>query len=247
MRIAVIADVHANLAALEAVLEAIAADAVEATICLGDLVGYNAEPAACIDRLRQACSTIVAGNHDRDCQNAPQPGTNKAARQVIDWTRDQLDAEHRAYLVGLPVLARTEHYVAAHGSYMSEVYVSGYVTSTMLEKNLLAIAARDGWPQLALCGHTHVPMFGWWDGAAFHESALGAPDTWPRAARAVIVNPGSVGQPRDSDPRASYAIVDLEARAVHLTRVAYDIDRTCAANQRAGIPAELSARLREGR
>jgi predicted phosphodiesterase len=247
MRIAVIADVHANVAALDAVLDRIARERVEATICLGDLVGYNAEPGPCIDRLRAVCTTIVAGNHDRDCLHAPQPGTTKAARQVIDWTREQLDDDHRGYIAGLPALVRTAHYVAAHGSYLSEVYVSGYVTSTMLEKNLAAIAGRDGWPVLAMCGHTHVPMFGWWDGIAVHESKLAAPDTWPRNARAVIVNPGSVGQPRDGDPRASYAVIDLEARALHVARVAYDIERTCEANARAGIPDELSARLREGR
>ena len=247
MRIAVIADIHANLAALDAVLAHIARHVVDATICLGDLVGYNAEPHACIDRVREACSTVVAGNHDRDCLNPPAPGTTRLARQAIDWTREQLDAERRGYLAELPALALGARYVAAHGSYLSEIYVSGYVTSTMLEKNLFAIAARDGWPAVAACGHTHVPMFGWWDGSQVHESALRTPERWPRNARAVIVNPGSVGQPRDGDPRASYAVIDLDARALRVERVAYDIEATCTANARAGLPDELSARLRVGR
>lgn len=247
MRIAVIADIHANLAALDAVLARIAELAADAVVCLGDLVGYNAEPTPCIDRVRQACAVVVAGNHDRDCLHAPQPGTNKLARHAIEWTRDQLDGPHRAYLAALPPLVRTDDYVAAHGSYLSDIYVSGYVTSTMLEKNLIAIAARDGWPAVAMCGHTHVPMFGRWDGVAVHESGLREPETWPRSARAVILNPGSVGQPRDGDPRASFAVVDFETRAVHIERVDYDVERTCAANARAGLPPELSQRLREGR
>src|SRR5262249_1647267 len=135
---------------------------------------------------------------------------------------------------------------AAHGAYLSDVFVSGYVTSTMLEDNLRAIAARPGWPRLALCGHTHVPMIAWWDGGAVVEHDGGAPGRWPVSARGVLVSPGAVGQPRDGDPRAAFAVIDVEARAVEVRRVAYDIARTCAAMRAAGLPDELAARLREG-
>lgn len=247
MRIAVIADVHSNLPALTAVLDAIAEHAVDITICLGDLVGYNAEPGPCIERVREACDVVVAGNHDRDCLHTPQAGTGKSARLALDWTRDQLDASQREYLAALPALAMADRWVAAHGSYLSDIYVSGYVTSTMLEKNLMAIAAREAWPTLALCGHTHVPLLGWWNGVTVHEDNMRAPAHWPRDARSVLVNPGSVGQPRDGDPRAAFAVIDFEARRVESHRVEYDIDATCAAIERAGLPLEHAARLREGR
>jgi len=219
---------------------------VDATVCLGDLVGYGGSPVACVDRVREACTFVVAGNHDRDCLVEASPGTRKQARIALDWTRDQLGTTQRAYLEALPPLHRGDGFVAAHGSYLSTIYVSGYVTSTMLEKNLRAVAAREGWPPLALCGHTHVPMLGWWDGELVFESNLDRPETWPATSRAVIVNPGSVGQPRDRDPRASYAVIDVQARTTRIGRVAYDIDRACDDIHRAGLPGELADRLREG-
>lgn len=247
MRLAVIADVHANAAALDATLAVIEARGVDATVCLGDLVGYNAEPAACVERVLEACDVVVAGNHDRDCLHVAQAGTHKVARLALDWTREQLSPAQRAAVAALPAVAIGADYVAAHGSYLSEIYVSGYVTSTMLEKNLVAIARRPGWPRVALCGHTHVPMLGWWDGETVHESPLRAPEAWPETAASVLVNPGSVGQPRDGDPRAAFALLDLDARRAEIVRVPYDLDHACAAIARAGLPLELAARLREGR
>jgi len=247
MRIAVIADVHANLPALEVVLDTVAREKVDATVCLGDLVGYNASPVECVDRVRDACTYVVAGNHDRDCLHVAQPGTRKQARIALDWTRDQLDEPRRAYLRQLAPLHLGDGFVAAHGSYLSTIYVSGYVTSTMLEENLVAIAARPNWPTVALCGHTHVPMLGWWDGEQVFESSLREAGDWPASVKAVIVNPGSVGQPRDEDPRASYAVIDLEARTVRVERLAYDIERACEAIEREGLPDDLARRLREGR
>jgi diadenosine tetraphosphatase ApaH/serine/threonine PP2A family protein phosphatase len=247
MRIAVIADVHANVSALEAVLGAIEARSVDQIVCLGDLVGYNAEPARAVAMVDEACDVIVAGNHDRDCLHTAQEGTHKTARVALDWTRQQLGPREREILAALPPLAVTEHYVAAHGSYLSEIYVSGYVTSTMLEKNLIAIDARSGWPTVALCGHTHVPMLGWWDGQTVHESRISSPEEWPARARSVLVNPGSVGQPRDGDPRAAFAVIDFDARRVESVRVPYDIDRACTEIERAGLPTSLAERLREGR
>jgi diadenosine tetraphosphatase ApaH/serine/threonine PP2A family protein phosphatase len=248
MRIAVFGDVHANEPALGAVLEAIdrLAPAPDLLVCLGDLVGYHAEPAVCVRRVREIADVVVAGNHDRDLVREASPGTNGLARRLLSWSREQLGDEELGYLASLPGCVSNADFTAAHGSFLSEVFVTGYVTSTMLEKNLQAIAGRATWPPMAFCGHTHVPLAGWWDGVAFGESRLDRPFHWPAAARAVLINPGSVGQPRDGDPRAAFAVVDLEARSCQVRRVAYDVERTCAALRQAGLPDELAQRLRAG-
>lgn len=249
MRLAVIADVHANLPALEAVLEDVARSAGGAPLlCLGDLVGYNAEPLACLRALQAAGALVVAGNHDVDVlREGSGAGTNAEARLAQDWTRAQLGAEERRYLAGLPNLLLRAEWVAVHGCYLNTLHYSGYVTSTMLPDNLAAVAARRDWPRLALCGHTHLAMCGWLTEDGCGEAPPSGIQRWPAEARAVLVNPGAVGQPRDGDPRAAWALLDLEAREVALRRVPYDLERTARAIHAAGLPEGLAQRLREGR
>lgn len=250
MRLAVIADVHANAPALDAVLAAVAAEKADRVVCLGDLVGYHADPERVVAHVRGSCDVVVAGNHDRDVTaGAPVPGTGGLAQAVQEWTRARLAPEDVSYLAGLPShVIDASGFVAAHGAYLSDVFVNGYVTSTMLEKNLLALSRRDGWPRVALCGHTHVPMCGWLgaDGSTV-EAPFRDEATWPASAKSVLVNPGSVGQPRDGDPRAAFAIVDLARRTATVRRVAYDVERTVARLAAEGLPAVLGERLREGR
>ena len=251
MRIALISDIHANLPALEAVLAAIAAERVDLTLCLGDLVGYNADPHECLALLQTQVQYIVAGNHDYDiARESSAPGTVKAAHIAQTWTRQTLNAAELAYLDGLP----NKHiengtYIAVHGCYLNDWHVTGYVTSTMLEKNLAAIAQRETWPKLAFCGHTHVPLAGYLDGEETVESnPIKQPIfTWPKNARAVLLNPGSVGQPRDNSTSAAFALLDLTARRAEFRRAPYDLERTIASIHRAGLPGELAERLREGR
>lgn len=249
VRVSVIADVHANAAALDAVLEAVARSATERLVCLGDLVGYNAEPAQCVARLRAAAAVVVAGNHDVDvARGSTCAGTNAGARAAQEWTRAQLDGAERAWLGALPAIACDRAgFTAVHGCYLNSTYYTGYVTTTMLPANLRAAAARPERPRVALCGHTHVPMLGWLDGDECAEPRWAGTLRWPASAAAVLVNPGSVGQPRDGDPRASFAILDLEARTAELRRVAYDVERAARAIVAAGLPETLAARLREGR
>lgn len=249
MRLAVIADVHANLPALEAVLSAIDRADVARVICLGDMVGYNAEPASCLRLLRSRVDTFVAGNHDIDvaCRKL-SPGTGLIARDVQAWTRAQLDDEAIGFLSDLPrVISDPAGFVAAHGCYLNTLFYTGYVTGTMLEKNLVAIRDHPTWPKLAFCGHTHVPMVAWLLGGEVDERAADHPNTWPAEAEAVLVNPGSVGQPRDGDARASFALVDIERSTVTIERTAYDIERACRAIAAARLPFDLVTRLREGR
>lgn len=251
MRLALISDVHANLPALEAVLEAVERLRVDRLICLGDLVGYNAEPSECTLLVRARADVVVAGNHDR-CVTAGaiEPGTTTQARRAQAWTRARLTTTTLGYLSALPshVIDHRAGYVAAHGGFLGDAFESGYVTSTMLEANLRAIAGRERWPRVAFCGHTHVAMCGLLaPDEAVLESPLRGRVSWGRDARAVLVNPGSVGQPRDGDPRASFALVDLSLRTAETHRVSYDVERAAAEVLRAGLPSELAARLKEGR
>ncbi len=248
MRVGIIADVHANLAALEATLEALQRLDVAETICLGDVVGYNARPSECVERIARVCSATVVGNHDRDVlSRAPQDGTRAVARLVQTWTRTQLNSGHLDWLGQLPNrVIHPDGFVAVHGCYMNDLHYTGYVTSTMLPANLERVATRQDWPSVALVGHTHTPVCAFIHAAQLFESA-GAVCQWPKGATAVLLNPGSVGQPRDGDPRASFGVLDVSARTFEVHRVVYDIERTISDLDAAGLPSELGDRLREGR
>jgi diadenosine tetraphosphatase ApaH/serine/threonine PP2A family protein phosphatase len=193
-------------------------------------------------------AVVVAGNHDWDSGNDP-PGTSPEARMSQEWTRAQLTVEERRYLRTLPNrVVEAGGFVAVHGCYLTETSVTGYVTSTMLGPNLRVVAAKREWPALGLCGHTHTPLCGWLDGGdAVGESHLLEPLFWPASAEAVLINPGSVGQPRDRDPRAAFAVVDPDMRRVEVRRVPYDVEAATRAVLEAGLPESLAQRLAEGR
>lgn len=249
MRVAVIADVHANWPALQAVLDDVAASGAARLVCLGDLVGYNAEPLECVTRLRDAAHLVVAGNHDVDvARGAASAGTHAQARFVQDWTRERLSASDLDWLAALPGVALDDSgLVAAHGCYLNTLFYTGYVTGTMLETNLRTVANHAEWPQVALCGHTHVPMCGWLEEDRLVEAPFAGSVRWPRSAAAVLLNPGSVGQPRDGDARAAWALVDADEQVAELRRVPYDVERAVRALRAAGLPETLGERLREGR
>lgn len=247
-RVALLADVHANEPALEAVLEALEARQPDLVIVLGDLVGYNASPLECIARVREVSDVAVMGNHDFDVVGESfAPGTNNNARLAQDWTRSVLTAEAVGYLGGLPRRWDGEGMVAVHGCYLNDRYFSGYITTTMLERNLQVVAGSCARGTVAFCGHTHIPMIGWLVGGSCVEPNVDGLIQWPHGASSILINPGAVGQPRDGDHRAAFALVDTDARTVEFLRVAYNIDRTVAAIARAGLPRLLGDRLREGR
>lgn len=248
MRLAVLADVHANEAAFDAVLAAARGFAPDLTLLLGDIVGYNASPRECIARAREACDVVVRGNHDHDAaSDTVSPGTHSGARLVQDWTRRVLDDDAKAYLSGLP--RRWDHagISAVHGCYLNDTHYTGYVTSTMLPKNLDAIETVTGAPAIGLCGHTHVPMLGWKQGDSYTELHPRGATDWPHDASAVLINPGAVGQPRDRDPRAAFAVVDVDRCRLEIVRVEYAIDDAAGAIVRERLPSCMADRLREGR
>ncbi len=241
----VFADVHANAAALEAML----ADAIErgATrfLFLGDAIGYGPDPAYCVRRLAELPHVqAIRGNHDHAiASNHFELGMNSLARQCAEWTRAQLGATEIAWLAGLPTDHAEDGWVAVHGAPRDPHRFLAYVYELTYEENLRHL--REHRIPVCFYGHTHVQLI-------HVELALGpsklsgvrAVALDPR--RCWLVNPGSVGQPRDGDSRASYALWRRSTGELELFRVAYDIDRTVRGLRAAGLPPQLEQRLKAG-
>ncbi|MDF1535759.1 MAG: metallophosphoesterase family protein [bacterium] len=246
MRVAVLADVHANLPALEAVVEDIRKQGADTLWHLGDAVGYGAEPFACLQLLADLDTVLIAGNHEQAaCNLAEANGFNSAAADAIRWTRDILTHDARKGLCELPLNAMPAPGVFLfHGLPGS---AAGYLrTVETAELVFDHLADRDPRIRAAFFGHTHRPaIFTHLAGRPVHtiepdEELITAP------GRRYMVNPGSVGQPRNSDPRAQYLIYDMDGGRVSFRRVSYDI---AAAQERileAQLPPALAARLSQG-
>ena len=241
MRIAVISDVHANLHALDAVLAHVGS--VDAIWHLGDIVGYGPEPDAVVDRLATAGAIGVRGNHDlAACGGNEIDWFNQDARAAMEWTRRVISPSTVAWLAALPERREADEFTMVHGSPLDPVWE--YVTTTAAARdNLAAISTAHG-----LNGHTHVPVAFSLDGGGIKRIAA-RPDRRTEIeldGHRLLLNPGSVGQPRDGDPRSSYLILDLQGRRATWGRVAYDIDAVRAQMRAAGLPLGLSERLRHG-
>jgi predicted phosphodiesterase len=242
MRIAVISDVHSNLLALDAVLAN--AGAVDAIWHLGDIVGYGPEPDAVVDRLASIGAVGVRGNHDAAaCGGAEIDWFNPDARSAMEWTRRVISDRTRAWLRALPEQREGDGFTLVHGSGRDPIWE--YVTSSAAaQASLAAMNTTHG-----LNGHTHIP-------AAFlvvddRVGRLG-PERGRQDAAVqlgggrLLLNPGSVGQPRDGDPRASYLILDTDNAAASWARVDYDIAAVDSAMRAAGLPRRLAERLHHG-
>ena len=247
MKYAIISDLHANLEALQAVLDDALAK-VDAVICLGDIVGYNANPRECLRLVQETCALVIAGNHDQAaCGVRLYHDFNEWARQAMDWTRDQLTAADADYLRGLPVTAPFGGgWVAAHGS---PRHTDEYLFD---ERGFYDAFYNLGQlkPEARGCfvGHTHL-------------AGIWARDSQGRVTRVedrsrvvaldptcrYFVNPGSVGQPRNGNPLAAYAILDQTAPAVELRTVAYDVAAAQEKIHDAMLPPLLAERLAIGR
>ena len=239
MRIAVISDVHSNLHALDAVLAD--AGSVDALWHLGDIVGYGPDPDAVVDRLATNGAVGVRGNHDAAaCGGDEIDWFNADARAAMEWTRRVISATSLAWLRALPERREAEDFTLVHGSPLDPTWE--YVTTTAAAReNLAAVSTTHG-----LNGHTHVPIaFSLAGDRMGTDAPLGAPGI-QLDGRRLLLNPGSVGQPRDGDPRASYLVLDLAERRVQWGRVAYDIDAVRSRMRALGLPARLSERLRHG-
>lgn len=244
MRIAVVSDVHGNLEALQAVLRAIDDAGIDTTWSLGDAVGYGARPSACMRLLRRNCEHELAGNHDLVAAGIESAeGFTRAARIAISWTAQQLSAAERAEIGGWPSALVTRGVGLAHGSMRDPAWE--YVVDPQIARANLAEQTE----QVVLVGHSHLPLSWRID----PESDAGAIGTRRAGGDVVefgdelwILNPGSVGQPRDRDPRAAWLELDLGRGLAHWHRVAYDIESAQAAIRNAGLPEPLADRLGAG-
>jgi diadenosine tetraphosphatase ApaH/serine/threonine PP2A family protein phosphatase len=247
MRYLVLTDIHANLEALDACLADARSRGYDETLVLGDLVGYGADPNAVIERVQALKPlAIVRGNHDKvACGIDQADGFNPVARSAAQWMLDVLDPEYRRWLAALPAGPRTVDDLVeiCHGSPFDE---DAYIFDELDAVRALKMLSRP----LCLFGHTHYPMTFELSAEAF-DSIGPSPDTETllrlRNGSKYLVNPGSVGQPRDGDPRAAYAIVDTKQRLVDLLRVTYPVERAQAKVIRAGLPEVLAQRLAVGR
>jgi diadenosine tetraphosphatase ApaH/serine/threonine PP2A family protein phosphatase len=240
-----LADVHGNLEALDRVLDTIERwSGSPEIVVLGDIVGYGPRPGECVDRLRSRDVSAVLGNHDAGViGEMATKWFNSMAREANEWTRDRLSPDQLDYLRSLPRRITLENTECVHGSPSSPLteYVKGARTATT--------ALNDSNQQFLATGHTHVP--------ALYEGPTGgrlskqdiAPGEWIDVdpdRDGMVVNPGSVGQPRDGDPRASYLQWDRGGARLRWERVDYDVESTQSAIKEAGLPEKLATRLSIG-
>jgi diadenosine tetraphosphatase ApaH/serine/threonine PP2A family protein phosphatase len=243
MYYAIIADIHANLAAFIAVLEDIKRyGKVEKIWCLGDVVGYGPEPHECIELLRQIDHVCVAGNHDwAAIGKVGTSNFNPDAAAACHWTSKQLTSEDIKYLEDLPLIIEDGDFTLVHGSPREPIWE--YVISTVIaEENFNCFKS-----QFCLVGHSHVPLvFSRDESGKCSVSRFSTNIKLMPGNSRLIVNPGGVGQPRDGDPQAAYAIYDSEARLFRLFRVPYDVRSTQDKMVEYGLPMRLVARLSHG-
>jgi len=243
MRIAVLSDIHANLPALEAVADDL--PEIDEVWVLGDVVGYGPQPNEVVAMLQAMGARSVLGNHDGAAIGTVDANQfNPDARRAIEWTAGVVDANTRRYFAALPEVRRDGELTAVHGSPRDPIWE--YITSPgIAAANLEHFETR-----LCLFGHTHVPVvYRAIDDAL--EVGTGMPgDRYRLDGGRTLLNPGSVGQPRDGLPDAAYAILEVEADgadAIEFRRVRYDIDRTQRLMREAGLPPRLAERLSFGR
>lgn len=219
MEVAIIADVHANLPALEAVLTEIGEMEV---FCCGDLVGYNTFPNETVELVRRQGITGIVGNHDYAVVTGDYTRLNTLAKKAAEWTRGILSNDNLKYLAALPKSYEDERFSAFHGGPRDPLFE--YLFQNASEEILTSFLGNCS---TLILGHTHLPFVRKLEGK-------------------LILNPGSVGQPRDRSPLAAYAVLDLEANSAVIRRVKYDVDFVARDIRRHGLPIEFAERLYSG-
>jgi predicted phosphodiesterase len=242
MRIAVISDIHGNRHALEAVLDEIAESDCDALWCLGDLVGYGADPDACVELTRAHAAVTLAGNHDLGVTGAlPLEDFSRGAALAARWTQETIAPDTRGFLEALEPFNVEEEVGLYHASPRDPVWE--YVLSSLQADLCFDIASH----RVCLIGHSHVALsFSRLEGAAATGQTRGADEEIDIAQGEWLINPGSVGQPRDGDPRAAWLELDLDGWRAVYRRVDYDIAGAGAAIRAAHLPDSLAERLLYG-
>jgi len=241
MKYAIIADIHANLEALNTVLADIKAQNCTHVACLGDVVGYNANPKECLDIVRAMNIPVVKGNHDEYCSiENDLEGFNPHAAEAINWTRDQLTAEDRQWLRDLKYMRLVTSFTLVHAT-LDQPQRWGYVFDK------LAAAASLTYQNTAMCffGHTHVPLAFVKDAGQVKGGTYSKFKIEP--GKKYFINVGSVGQSPDGVPKATYVVYDMQEQSIELRRLDYDMATTQKKILEAGLPARLAERLALGR
>jgi predicted phosphodiesterase len=240
MKFAIIADIHGNLDAFQVVLDDAKKQQVTHYACLGDVVGYNANPKECLDIVRAMNMPCVKGNHDEYCSSEEHlEGFNPAAAEAVNWTRTQLSDDDRQWLRDLKYTRMVTNFTIVHAT-LDGPQRWGYVFDK------LAAAASFTYQNTSVCffGHTHVPV-------AFMKDSVVRGGTYSKfktePGKKYFVNVGAVGQPRDNNPKAAYVIYDTVDGTIEIRRLDYDIAAAQKKILAAGLPERLAERLAYGR
>jgi len=241
MKYAILGDIHANLEALNAVLADAKQEGANRYVCTGDIVGYNADPKACLQKAKEMEISSVQGNHDYYAAHHDSVESfNPAARHSISWTRKQLGIFDRKYLRQLPMILDIENFTLVHSSLESPNRWN-YVH----KKREVEMHFRHQFNPVCFFGHTHIPML--FIQKQDHIEHLRFDSIQIEKGAKYLINVGSVGQPRDRDSRACYLLYDLQKEIVQLRRVEYDIKTTQKKIRAAGLPFRNALRLATGR
>lgn len=240
VKYAILGDIHGNLEALEAVLKDASENGANTYVCVGDVVGYNANPKECLQKIHELKCSMVRGNHDHYCSHDESlDDFHPLAAQVIDWTRKQLSEDDISFLKSQKLTRVISGFTVVHSTLdMPEKW--GYVFDT------LEADANFNYQSTSLCfhGHTHIPMVYSKSGRTTREPFV---PTKLVFGKKYFINVGSVGQPRDGDPRAAYVLYDMKTKEIELRRVEYDLAVTQKKIIDAGLPKRLAVRLGLGK
>ncbi|MHC4134499.1 MAG: metallophosphoesterase family protein [Planctomycetota bacterium] len=242
MRYGVFGDIHGNLHALKAVFEAYESEQIDTYLCTGDLVGYGAFPGECVELTRERCAHVVAGNHDfAVCGRLTLEFFNSYAKSAVLWTREALPEEDLDYLRALPLMVQVDHDVTLAHATVYDAHTFDYI-QTQYDAHL---SLQELGTPCGFVGHSHIPIT-----FALKNEVVSwtmEPTIDLDTCEKVLVNVGSVGQPRDENPMAAYAILDTEEREIRIKRAEYDVDAAVAAIAKHNLPDILGERLRLGK
>lgn len=235
MRLAIISDIHANLEALQATLRQIDNDRVDRIVCLGDIVGYNANPLECVNAVRKCAALCVAGNHDRAvCGQITTEGFSATAAHAVAWTRSRLDAQALGFLAALPLTRCVESsLIAVHGALHPHAgqELVRLDSDERRQCSFEALLRHPSGVPICAFGHTHhLGVFEYQNGTSYSHQA---DEVMLRDGAVYLINPGTVGQPRTAERRATYMLLDTDRRAIAVRRVSYNaraaLAKACAA------------------